>query len=109
MRQPSFWFGLQRILNCRRCTARSQWRCGTIGARQPRPQRMKGKTFPMEVHFVHKNRESGALGVLGVFLTAGATNETFASLAAACPAEAGGQSSLKDVDPKGLLPASLGY
>ncbi|WP_192360758.1 carbonic anhydrase [Mesorhizobium mediterraneum] len=75
----------------------------------PSEHLVEGKTFPMEVHFVHKNRESGGLGVLGVFLTPGAKNEALASLAAAFPAEADGEASVEDVDPNGLLPASLDY
>ncbi|WP_394889823.1 carbonic anhydrase [Mesorhizobium sp. AaZ16] len=75
----------------------------------PSEHLVEGKTFPLEVHFVHKNRESGALGVLGVFLTPGAKNETFASLAAVFPAQTGGKASVKDVEPNGLLPASLSY
>ncbi|GLS35506.1 carbonate dehydratase [Mesorhizobium tianshanense] len=75
----------------------------------PSEHLVEGKTFPMEVHFVHKNRESGGLGVLGVFLTPGAKNEALASLAAAFQAEAGGVALVEDVDPNGLLPASLDY
>ncbi|HEV2899398.1 MAG TPA: carbonic anhydrase [Pseudaminobacter sp.] len=75
----------------------------------PSEHLVEGKTFPMEVHFVHKNRESGALGVLGVFMTPGAKNETFAGLAAVFPTETGGKASVGDVDPNSLLPASLGY
>jgi carbonic anhydrase len=41
----------------------------------------------MDVHFVHKHVETGALGVLGVFLVPGAPNTTFASLAAAFSAK----------------------
>jgi carbonic anhydrase len=48
----------------------------------------------MEVHFVHKNAGAGTLGVLGVFMIPGATNATFASLAAAFPIEEGAKGSL---------------
>jgi hypothetical protein len=51
----------------------------------------------------------GALGVLGVFLAPGAANASFAGLAAAFPTEAGQEVAADDVDPNGLLPASLGY
>jgi hypothetical protein len=44
-------------------------------------------SFQMDVHFVHKHVETGALGVLGVFLVPGAPNTTFASLAAAFSAK----------------------
>lgn len=72
----------------------------------PSEHLVDGKTFPMEVHFVHKN-ESG-LGVLGVFFTPGAANATFAGLAAAFPAK-GGEKATADVDPNGMLPKTLDY
>ncbi|WEX73881.1 carbonic anhydrase [Sinorhizobium numidicum] len=75
----------------------------------PSEHLVEGKSFPMEVHFVHKHAETGALGVLGVFLVPGAANATFASLAAAFPQKAGEETALPDVDPSGLLPASLKY
>ncbi len=53
----------------------------------------------MEVHFVHKHAETGALGVLGVFFVPGAANATFATLAATFPQKAGEQSALPNVDP----------
>ena len=74
----------------------------------PSEHLVEGKSFPMEVHFVHKNAETGALGVLGVFMTPGAPNKVFAGLAAAFPAEEGANGPL-EVDPNGLLPKTLGY
>lgn len=68
-----------------------------------------GKSFPMEAHFVHKNAETGTLGVLGVFLVPGAANSTFASLAEKFPRNPGEESPLITIDPKGLLPSSLSY
>lgn len=75
----------------------------------PSEHHVAGKALPMEVHFVHKDTGSDALGVLGVFLTPGGTNASFAELAAAFPAEHGGEAAVGDVDPNGLLPASVGY
>ncbi|AFL50142.1 carbonic anhydrase [Sinorhizobium fredii] len=75
----------------------------------PSEHLVDGKSFPMEVHFVHKNAETGALGVLGVFLVPGVANSTFASLAAKFPQKAGEEVALDAVDPKGLLPSSLKY
>ncbi len=62
----------------------------------------------MEVHFVHKNAETGTLGVLGVFMIPGAINATFAGLAAAFPIEEDAKGPL-EVDPNGLPPKTLGY
>lgn len=75
----------------------------------PSEHHVAGKTFPMEAHFVHKDTQSDALGVLGVFLTPGAANLSFASLAAAFPTRAGEEVAVDRTDPNGLLPASLGY
>jgi carbonic anhydrase len=63
----------------------------------------------MEVHFVHKDAATGSLGVLGVFMVPGATNATFAGIAAAFPAEAGKEAELANLDPAGMLPAKLDY
>lgn len=75
----------------------------------PSEHMVEGKNFAMEVHFVHKHVETGALGVLGVFITPGADNATFASLAAKFPQKAGEEAALDTVDPRGLLPGSLDY
>jgi len=75
----------------------------------PSEHLVDGKNFAMEVHFVHKHAESGALGVFGVFMTPGATNETFAELAAKFPQKPGEELALDAVDPAGLLPRSLKY
>ncbi len=76
----------------------------------PSEHLVEGKSFPMEVHFVHKQAETGALGVFGVFLVPGVANKTFASLAAAFPQKAGDEASLHGVvDPSGLLPSALSY
>jgi len=75
----------------------------------PSEHLVEGKTFPMEVHFVHRDAATGALGVLGVFMVPGAVNATFAGLAAAFPAEAGQQVPLADLDPAGMLPSTLDY
>ncbi|MDX0061179.1 carbonate dehydratase [Sinorhizobium meliloti] len=75
----------------------------------PSEHLVEGHRFPMEVHFVHKHAETGALGVLGVFFVPGAANTTFASLAATFPQKTGEQTALHNVDPSGLLPTSLKY
>ncbi|WP_353643284.1 carbonic anhydrase [Mesorhizobium sp. WSM2239] len=75
----------------------------------PSEHHVEGRLFPMEAHFVHKDTKSDALGVLGVFLTPGAANASFAELAAAFPSKAGEEITVEDADPTGLLPTALGY
>ncbi|TIX35782.1 MAG: carbonic anhydrase, partial [Mesorhizobium sp.] len=75
----------------------------------PSEHHVAGRSFPMEAHFVHKDADSDTVGVLGVFLTPGATNASFASLAAAFPATSGEETAVDEVDPNEFLPASLAY
>ncbi|RRH91909.1 carbonic anhydrase [Mesorhizobium tamadayense] len=75
----------------------------------PSEHHVAGKSFPMEAHFVHRNVDSETLGVLGVFLVPGAKNAGFAGLAAAFPMQPGEEMAVDEVNPNGLLPASLGY
>lgn len=75
----------------------------------PSEHRVKGETFPMEVHFVHRNPETGSFGVLGVFLRAGGNNEAFAKLSRSFPEKNGDEVVLEAFDPNGLLPPELDY
>ncbi|MEA5533445.1 carbonic anhydrase family protein [Crocosphaera sp. XPORK-15E] len=50
----------------------------------PSEHTVTGKTYPMEVHFVHKNKE-GSLAVLGVFLQEGQENAILKSIWEAMP------------------------
>ncbi|ARM89281.1 carbonic anhydrase [Rhizobium sp. CIAT894] len=75
----------------------------------PSEHHVDGRSFPMEMHFVPRRKETGTLGVLGVFLTPGAANAGFSRLAAAFPKTSGGEAAVDDVDPNGLLPKELTY
>jgi carbonic anhydrase len=75
----------------------------------PSEHLVEGRRSAMEAHFVHQSVDRGTLGVLGVFLAAGAANPDFARLAATFPAVAGQEATLDGVDPTGLLPPSLAY
>ncbi|MBB4276541.1 MULTISPECIES: carbonic anhydrase [Rhizobium] len=75
----------------------------------PSEHLVEGKAFPMEAHFVHKHAETGALGVLGIFLAPGRPNAAFSSLAAAFPQKPGEEAAIDGVNPGGLLPSSLRY
>ncbi len=74
----------------------------------PSENTLMGKSFPMEVHFVHKDADGG-LGVLGVFIEEGAANEALASIWANAPATKDGEANSTSLNPTALLPASRNY
>jgi carbonic anhydrase len=76
---------------------------------RPSEHLIGGKNFPMEAHFVHR-AESGALAVVGVLLTEGKANATFAKIVATMPAKEGpAVKADSSINPNGLLPAKLSY
>jgi carbonic anhydrase len=68
-----------------------------------------GKSFPMEVHFVHANA-AGALAVIGVMMTTGKANAVFNKIVSTMP-EKEGPAVKADaaINPNGLLPATRTY
>jgi carbonic anhydrase len=76
----------------------------------PSEHLVDGKRFPMEVHFVHKKQGDGGLGVLGVFLAAGAANAAFAAIANAFPPGHEQEAEAPpEANPNALLPAAATY
>lgn len=77
---------------------------------RPSENHLNGKTFPMELHLVHKNSE-GKLAVVGVFLTVGAENPAIKSEWAHIPQEKGKEVTVEGVtiDAAQLLPKSHSY
>lgn len=75
----------------------------------PSEHHVDGKAFPMEVHFVHKNKADGDLAVIGVFLEPGAPHDVLSMLAKSFPAKAGTEMPLEAFSPNDLLPSSLVY
>lgn len=75
----------------------------------PSEHQVDGKSFPLEIHFVHKHPKTGALGVLGVFVTPGANHAAFGKLAAAFPLKAGEHVAVSDLNPADFLPSKLAY
>ncbi len=67
-----------------------------------------GKSFPMEAHFVHRNRE-GNLAVVGVLMTGGGTNAAFSKIVATMPKEKGSAPAQASIDIRKLLPARQSY
>lgn len=76
---------------------------------RPSEHLIAGKSFPMEVHFVHQ-AASGALGVIGVMMATGRSNAVFKTIAATMPKSAGpAVKADAKIDPNALLPARRGY
>jgi carbonic anhydrase len=76
---------------------------------RPSEHKVDGKGFPMEVHFVHATA-SGALGVVGVLMTAGKPNAAFNKIVATMPTKEGpAVKADAAINPNGLLPPGRGY
>lgn len=74
----------------------------------PSEHKLGGRSFDLEVHFVHKSEQHG-LAVLGVFLKPGMTNAALQPVFAAMPSEAGQEAPLGGLDLNAMLPATRGY
>jgi carbonic anhydrase len=75
----------------------------------PSEHLIDGKSYPMEVHFVHKNKKDGDLAVLGVFITPGQKSDVFSMLAKNFPQKEGAEVQLEAFSPNDLLPQGLEY
>ncbi|MCK9908644.1 carbonic anhydrase [Microbacteriaceae bacterium K1510] len=67
-----------------------------------------GKSYPMEVHFVHRNA-AGTLAVVGALMAAGKPNAAFKQIVAAMPPQAGEPVKMTAADPNLMLPADRHY
>ncbi|MCC6780492.1 MAG: carbonic anhydrase [Hyphomicrobiales bacterium] len=75
----------------------------------PSEHLIAGKSFPMEVHFVHAS-EAGSLAVVGALMTTGRPNAVFQRIVATMPDKAGPPVTAdRAIDPHGLLPARRSY
>lgn len=75
----------------------------------PSEHQVDGRSFPMEIHFVHKHPETGDLAVLGILVAEGPRNQPFAQLASIFPRAQGKKFKLEKANASMLLPAQLDY
>jgi len=75
----------------------------------PSEHLVAGKSFPMEVHFVHANA-AGALAVVGVLIAAGRTNAVFNKIVSTMPEKEGpAVAADRAINPNALLPSARSY
>jgi carbonic anhydrase len=74
----------------------------------PSEEKIDGKAYPMEAHFVHKDAE-GHLAVVAVMLKEGSKNKALEKIFGALPAAEDGKHALGALDPAALLPSERGY
>ncbi len=77
----------------------------------PSEHTIAGEAAPMEIHFVHKDRNSNNLAVVGILLSEGdGENEAYAPIIDSMPIEAGAAGALgENIALENLLPESRGY
>jgi carbonic anhydrase len=76
---------------------------------RPSEHLIGGKSFPMEVHFVHRNA-AGGLAVVGVLMTAGRQNKVFNTITSTMPGKEGpAVKADAAINPNGLLPSRFAY
>jgi carbonic anhydrase len=75
----------------------------------PSENLISGRSFPLEVHFVHADK-AGNLAVIGVMFETGAGSAPLADIFGHAPASAGGKGTLAaPLDPAKLLPVNKDY
>lgn len=75
----------------------------------PSEHLIDGRSFPMELHFVHRLAATGELAVLAVFLAPGGEKGHYGAIANVFPNEEGRMIELQNIDLKALLPPNLDY
>jgi carbonic anhydrase len=75
----------------------------------PSENRIEGRSYPMEMHLVHADKD-GNLAVVAVMITQGGENTTMEKIWAQMPEQAGEKRALEErISAAGLLPASADY
>ena len=73
----------------------------------PSEHLVDGKSFTMEVHFVHMNEAGNAALVLGVFIVEGAENKELGKILANMPKTAGETKTDLTINPSAFLPEEM--
>ncbi|RDU73672.1 carbonic anhydrase family protein [Helicobacter aurati] len=74
----------------------------------PSENQVNGKSYPAEVHLVHKDSEGNIL-VIGIFITEGKANPALQSIIKAVPNKVNVTKPFKDIALQTLLPQKMGY
>jgi carbonic anhydrase len=75
----------------------------------PSEEKIRGRSFPLVAHLVHRN-DAGRLAVVAVLFKTGRENPALARVFAAMPAKGGDKATMKDgFNAAGLLPTEQGY
>ncbi|NUU37959.1 carbonic anhydrase [Pseudomonas sp. C2B4] len=74
----------------------------------PSEEKIQGRTYPLNVHFVHRNA-AGELAVVALLFEEGAYNPALEPILAIMPKEAGGMTKLSVQNIADLLPATRHY
>jgi carbonic anhydrase len=75
----------------------------------PSEHTLNGKTYPLELHFVHQRVATGDLAVVGLLFDLGGHNAWLADFFDHLPEEEGHIVNLTSVNPYGVLPEDLSY
>ncbi|MBL7814697.1 MAG: carbonic anhydrase family protein [Saprospiraceae bacterium] len=77
----------------------------------PSEHTIDGKSYPLEIHFVHKNATTGKLAVIGVMFSEGAENVTLAKFVGNLPTKTDGKYDLAtdNYTATDLMPTSQSY